>query len=96
VILKDKTDLFVSEGSKLFLFQLKWIPTVESDGPIRGRLQSSEYVQQSAFTAAGGSHDRDRIAARQRERDVGKYLQRSPRSWILFRDILNFQQTTIS
>ena len=64
----------VAEGGQLFFFQLKWILAVERDGAAGGRFKRADDVKQRALAAARWAHDRNRVAARKRERNVGDDL----------------------
>jgi hypothetical protein len=71
VVLKDKADSFVSEAGQLSLSQLKWILTIEAYGTAGWRLKRANDVKQRALTASRWAHDRDRVAASKRKRNVG-------------------------
>ena len=63
VILKDKTNMPVSEDGKLSRCELEWIFTSQRNQPTASRFERTQDVKQGAFAAAGGTHDRGGFAA---------------------------------
>ena len=96
MVLKNETDLFVSKRSESFLIQLEGILAIECDRSTAGRFKRAHHVEQSALAASGRPHDRDSIAARERQRNIGNDAEHSPRRWVVFENILNFQQWNLS
>ena len=72
VILKDKANMPVSEDGKLARSKLEWIFTSQRNNSTARWFERAHDVEQRAFAAAGGPHDRGGFAARKRERNVGK------------------------
>src|SRR5437867_1857437 len=95
VILKNEADLLVSERREWPRFELKWIPVVQRNCSAGRWLQSAENIKQRALAAARWTHDRDRVTARQRKRDVGKDPECPARGRVFLRDIFDLQQLNL-
>src|ERR1043166_6047295 len=58
VVLKDESDLAISECGELLLIQFEWILSVNGDRAACGWFQRSDQIEQSAFATTGRTHDR--------------------------------------
>src|SRR6185312_9343369 len=61
VVLKDESDLTISECRELLLIQFEWILSVNGDRAACWWFQRSHQIQQSAFAATGWTHDRNSV-----------------------------------
>src|SRR5689334_185397 len=92
MILKNKAHLLVSEFSKRPIIELEGIRAVEGDFAGSRCIESPKNVQQSALAAARGTHDCNRIATRQAERDVRQHRKRTTRCRVVLRKIYYVEQ----
>ena len=58
MILKNKTDLLVSERGESFFVEFERIDAAESDASRIGTVERAEHVQKRALAAARGTHNR--------------------------------------
>src|SRR6185436_20169165 len=93
VILKYEADLFIPEGGQGALVEIERVAAFETHASRRRRFEGAQNVEQSAFAAARGTDNRNRIAARERERDVGEDWKRTSRSGIVLGEVDYLEQS---
>jgi hypothetical protein len=87
VVLKNEADLLVAKCSQLFFGELERVVAIQSYRAGGRRVECAEDVEQRAFAAAGGSHDRHCVTSLERERNVREHFERPARRGVVFGDL---------
>ena len=95
--LKNEADLLVAYSGELRLGEVREFLSVQLDAAASGGVERAEDVEQRAFAGAGGTNNREGIAALDNERDAAKHRHGiAVRTFVLFMNVLKLENDRVT
>ena len=96
VRLKNETDLLAANRGESLLGEVREFLAVQPDAAAGGGVERAEDVEQRAFAGAGGTNNREGIAALDNELDAAKHRHGiAVRTFVLFMNVLQLENDRV-